>query len=60
MKWEGRDGMMRWEGYGGVGREGRNGIGKEGCEGKMGREIQLTRFALPYDYTCFADVTSFE
>ena len=22
------------------------------------REIQLTRFALPYDYTCFADGTS--
>ena len=24
------------------------------------REIELTRFALPYDYTCFADGTSFE
>ena len=23
------------------------------------REIQLTRFALPYDYTCFADDTPF-
>ena len=23
------------------------------------REIQLTRFALPYDYTCFADGTTF-
>ncbi len=23
------------------------------------REIQLTRFALPYDYTCFADGTPF-
>ena len=23
-------------------------------------EIKLTRFALPYDYTCYADGTSFE
>ena len=29
--------MMRWEEYGGVGREARNGIGKEGCEGKNGK-----------------------
>ena len=27
---------------------------------KNRREIQLTRFALPYDYTCFADGTPFE
>ena len=25
----------------------------------MGREIQLTRTALPYDYKCFADVIVF-
>ena len=45
--------MVGWEGKRGMELERRD------VKGRMGREIQLTRFALPYDYTCFADVTSF-